>query len=853
MPVETTQPTQHTPVMRQYLGFKTEYPGMLLFFRMGDFYELFYEDAKKAARLLNITLTARGKSAGEPIPMAGVPFHAVDTYLARLVKLGESIAICEQIGDPALSKGPVERDVVRIITPGTLTDDALLEDRCENLLMAIHENEQTFGLAVLELSSGHFNVTECDNEDSLLSEIKRFNPAEILISDASTLDEKLRAVVRGLNNRPAWHFDQANALSMIKEHYGIQDLNSFDLKDSSSCVPAAACLLQYCQETQKATLKHLQPIRVDQQDECIIMDAISRQNLELEADLSGNRDYSLLNIMDSTKTSMGSRLLRRWINRPIRDHDSLRLRVDCVSKILADRRYLDIREPLSQICDLERILTRVSLRTARPRDLIQLRTALEIIPTLNKSISSIDSPHVESLLASISEQPELFAYLSTALIENPPVTLRDGGVIKDGFDAELDDLRGLSTDASTFLLDLESREKERTGINNLKVGYNRVHGYYIEISRLYSNEIPEDYHRRQTLKASERFITEELKSFEDKALSAKSKALSREKYLYEMVLERITVELASLQLTATAIAEIDVLANYAERAESLDLNPPDFSTEDEIVIEGGRHLIVEQNQISSFIANDLSLNPTRCMLVITGPNMGGKSTYMRQAALISILAHTGSYVPADKARFGCMDRIFTRIGASDNLSKGQSTFMVEMTETANILNNATSNSLVLMDEIGRGTSTYDGLALAWACASYLVTKIKAYTLFATHYFEMTALPVKYDNTANVHVDVIEHGDKLIFMHKVKEGAANRSYGIQVAQLAGVPGTIIESAKKRLQEIETSTTEILDENDQEDMFISKHPVIEALEKINPDDMTPKQALEYLYKIDLLLNK
>ena len=672
MPVSSQPTVNHTPVMQQYLGFKATCPDMLLFFRMGDFYELFYDDARKAARLLDIALTTRGKSAGEPIPMAGVPYHAVDSYLAKLVRMGESVAICEQIGDPALSKGPVERQITGIITPGTLTEEALLDERRENLLACVHDQQdEGFGVAVLELSSGRFTVLNCDDRDMLMSELKRLQPAEILLPENSPLAGILNRDYAGLTSRPPWHFDFHGAAELIKEQYGVVNLNGFGMENMHGAVCAAGCLLQYCRETQRSPLSHLQPVRVEHRDDSIILDAISRRNLELESDLSGNRDYSLVRIMDTSVTAMGSRLLYRWLNRPIRDHETLRLRLDAVSSMLPERHYPALRESLRSICDMERILTRVSLRSARPRDLVQLRNTLGALPLVAESLASIDSPLLQTLQQSIHLCPDLHAYLSLALTGSPPLLLRDGGVIADGFDEELDELRRMGSDAGEFLNDLEARERERTGIANLKVGYNRVHGYFIEISRLYSDEVPPDYHRRQTLKMGERFVTAELKAFEEKALSARSRALHREKELYDSVLDRICTDLVPLQSSATAIAEIDVLGTFAERAESLDLNRPDFDPQQGIIIRDGRHLIVEQNQSCAFIANDLEMGTNRSMLIITGPNMGGKSTYMRQTALITILAHIGSFVPARRARFGPIDRIFTRIGASDNLAAGQ--------------------------------------------------------------------------------------------------------------------------------------------------------------------------------------
>ena len=841
------QQQKHTPVMLQYLGFKAEYPDMLLLFRMGDFYELFYEDARKAARLLDITLTARGKSAGKPIPMAGVPFHAIESYLAKLVRLGESVAICEQVGDPATSKGPVEREVVRIITPGTVTDEALLEERLDNVLLGIHVLENIYGIAALELASGRFTLIEVDSLEKLESELKRLDPAELLVSEDSALLPVLEKRMQSVTVRPPWQFELATATKTIKTQYNVKQLTGFGCEDMPSAIVAAGAVLHYTQETQRTNLIHLQGIRVEQTSEYINLDTISQRNLELEQDLSGNRKHSLLQVIDNTCTAMGSRLLRRWLHRPLRNQQTLRLRHDAVDHLLRNRNYIAVRTPLQEISDLERILTRIALKSARPRDLIQLRNTLSALPELKANLDSIDSPRIKAVTTNITCSPGLCSFLYGALIESPPVTIRDGGVIADGFDEQLDELRKLSSDAGQFLIELETKEKERSGIANLKVGYNRVHGYYIEISRHQSKEVPPDYHRRQTLKATERFITEELKNFEDKILSAREKALAREKVLYESILNRICEDLGELQSCATAIAEIDVLACFSERAEQLNFSQPDFIDTPGIQIMEGRHPVVEQLQTEPFIANDLVLNDSRRMLMITGPNMGGKSTYMRQTALIVVLAHIGSFVPATEALLGPVDRIFTRIGASDDLSRGQSTFMVEMTETANILNNATEQSLVLMDEIGRGTSTYDGLSLAWACAEHLAQRTRAFTLFATHYFELTSLPEQIENIANVHVEVVEHGDSIIFMHTVKDGAANRSYGLQVAQLAGVPKDIIKHAKRHLQEISQASLPLSTPNPQDDLFEQQHPVVKEIKEINPDALTPREALDILYKL------
>jgi len=848
MPAKTQQQTTHTPIMQQYLGFKADYPDILLLFRMGDFYELFYEDARKAARLLDLTLTSRGRSAGEAIPMAGVPYHAVDSYLAKLIRLGEAVAICEQIGDPALAKGPVEREVVRVITPGTVTDDALLDEKTDNLLVCIYIDANEQGIAVLNLSDGRFVLMQTSNPGAMHNELQRLQPAELLICEDNEPENRLKAVCRNIVTRPGWDFEYATAANLIRQQYQIKTLEGLGCNDLPLAVSAAGALLKYVNETQSAALLHLQNIKVERQCDSIILDGVTRRNLELERDLSGGKDHSLLKVLDSTATAMGGRLLKRWLNRPIRDQQTLLLRHDVVAKLLQNRAYIEVRASLKQIRDLERILTRVALKTARPADLVQLHKSLLQLPGLKSTLAVIDSPRLQILNHQIADFSELQHYLEGALMEIPAATLRDGGVIADGFDDELDQLRQLSSDAGQFLNALEEREKETTGLTSLKVGFNRVHGYYIEVSRQQSRSVPNHYHRRQTLKSSERFITGELKGFEDKILSAQEKALTREKFLYEQLLERICQDLAALQISASALCEIDVLGCFAERADILDYQQPQFSDSAGFEIIAGRHAVIEQLQATPFIANDLVLNADTSMLLITGPNMGGKSTYMRQTALIVLLAHIGSFVPAEKAILGPIDCIFTRIGAADDISTGKSTFMVEMVETATILNNATECSLVLIDEIGRGTSTYDGVSLAWACAAYLANKIRAFTLFATHYFELTSLTEIIDNIKNVHLDAIEHNDEIIFLHTVKPGATNQSYGIQVAKLAGIPQSVINQANHQLDVIEKNTVDLLQEDiPQADLFQQTDKIQALLRETDPDALTPKQALELLYQL------
>ncbi|EXJ15117.1 DNA mismatch repair protein MutS [Imhoffiella purpurea] len=847
--------SQHTPMMQQYLRIKADYPNMLLFYRMGDFYELFFEDAERAARLLDITLTKRGQSAGRPIPMAGVPYHAAESYLAKLVRQGVSVAICEQIGDPAASKGPVERKVARIVTPGTLTDEALLDERRENLLTAIAESKDGYGLAVLELSSGRFSVLEVTSREALASELERLKPAEILVEEDSRLPLDLR-LEHGVTRRPAWHFDADSAQQALCEQFGTRDLSGYGCADLRLAVGAAGCLLQYVRDTQFAALPHIRGLGTEQHDEALILDAATRRNLELTESLTGRPEHTLAGILDRTATAMGSRLLRRWLNRPLRDPHSVRERHAAIRTLTDQGRIAPVREHLAEIGDLERILARVALGSARPRDLAVLRDSLAVLPALRGRIAELDDPLLARLETEIGEHPETLDLLTRAILPQPPVLIRDGGVIAPGYDPELDELRDLSNNADRFLIDLETRERARTGIQGLKVGYNRVHGYYIELGRTQADQVPAEYVRRQTLKGAERYITPELKRFEDQVLSSRERALAREKALYEALLGRLTERLAQLQTSAAGIAALDAVANLAERAESLNWSCPTLTEETRIEIREGRHPVVERVIDTPFVANDLLMDTERRMLVITGPNMGGKSTYMRQNALIVLLAHAGSYVPATSATIGPVDRIFSRIGASDDLAGGRSTFMVEMEETANILNNATERSLVLMDEVGRGTSTFDGLSLAWSCSVELATRIGAYSLFATHYFELTTLPDEHPGIVNVHLDAVEHGSSIVFMHALREGPANQSYGLAVAALAGVPAEVIQRARNRLRELEDSAHRHAErEAVQLSLFppypepepAPEPPVCDALRELDPDGMTPRQALEQLYRL------
>ncbi len=832
-------------MMQHYLQLKAQYPNTLLFYRMGDFYELFYQDAERVAKLLNITLTHRGQSAGAPIPMAGVPYHAIENYLAKLIRLGESAVICEQFGNTE-GKGPISREVTRIITPGTVSDDALLDEQRDICLMAIAEQGQQFGLATFDITSGRFIIQEISDKAQLLSELERLKPSELLISETSTTPE-FRQLSCAIQCRQAWEFDVNSGQTSLCQQFHTKDLTGFGIHNLSLALGAAGCLLHYLQYTQRAALPHLQTIQVEHCQRYIWLDASTRRNLELTSSFSNNEKYSLMGVLDRTKTAMGARLLRRWINQPLREQVFLRNRQLCIEELLRVFLHSILRNILGGSVDVERILARVALGSARPRDLTGLRHTLGLLPELHAELSKVESARLQQLDHMLGQFDALHALLVSSIVDSPPAIIRDGGVIKEGYDKTLDELRNLSSHGQQFLLNLEKQERDQTKISTLKIGYNRIHGYYIEISRLQASQAPAHYIRRQTLKNTERFITPELKNFEDKVLSSQSRALAREKMLYEELLSQINASLQPLQNCAAALAELDVLSNLAQCADTHQWVAPEFTQTPQIIIKSGRHPVVEQVLENPFIANDTELHPQRRMLMITGPNMGGKSTYMRQTALIVLLAYIGSFVPAESAIIGPIDRIFTRIGAADDLASGRSTFMVEMTETANILHNATEQSLVLMDEIGRGTSTFDGLSLAWACAAHLATHIKAFTLFATHYFELTALANQLSSVANVHLDAVEHGERIVFLHSVKEGPASQSYGIQVAKLAGVPQIVIQQAKIKLSELEAykpmSATEI---------SYLQHPILEKLAEINPNELTPKQALDILYSLikDLL---
>ncbi len=847
-------------MMRQYLALRSQHPDSLLLYRMGDFYELFYDDAVRAARLLDITLTSRGQSAGRPIPMAGVPYHAVEQYLARLVKLGESVAICEQIGDPATSKGPVERAVTRIVTPGTLTDASLLDDKNDSLLLAVARDRQRAGLAWLNLASGDFRLLET-TAALLPAQFERLRPAEVLVpAGADELPDARDAAIRRL---PDWHFDTQAATRLIADHLGTRDLSAFLPDDGAElAVGAAGALLQYARATQMQALAHVTALTVEHESAFLRLDAPTRRNLEITETLRGAPAPTLLSLLDTCATGMGARWLRHCLHHPLADRGQAALRHQAVAELIGedgDGPCATLHRQLRAIADVERIAARIALRNARPRDLSSLRDSLAQLPAIAASAESAAAPLLQQIAGDLAQPKECLELLQRAIAPDPATQLRDGGVIAEGYSPELDELRALQANCGQFLLDLEARERARTGIASLKVEFNKVHGFYIEVSHANTEKVPDDYRRRQTLKNAERYITPELKAFEDKALSANERALALEKQLFDSLLTSLAPWIVDLQRIARALALADGLAAFADAAARLDWRPPQFVAEPVIEIDAGRHPVVEQQvreAKESFIANDTRLGATRRLLLVTGPNMGGKSTYMRQVALIVLLAHCGAFVPADSCRLGPVDAIFTRIGAADDLASGRSTFMVEMTEAAAILHGATDKSLVLMDEIGRGTSTFDGLALAFAIARHLIGKNRAYTLFATHYFELTRLAQDYAECANVHLDAVEHGHKIVFLHAVEEGPASQSYGIQVAALAGIPGSVVRDAKRNLVRLENREAAA---SPQADLFAAQpdpameaapHPAVDALRDVDPDELTPREALEKLYELKKL---
>ncbi|WMS87975.1 DNA mismatch repair protein MutS [Pleionea litopenaei] len=836
----------HTPMMRQYLSIKAAHADQLLFYRMGDFYELFFNDAVRASELLDITLTKRGQTAGEPIPMAGVPYHAVDNYLSRLLKLGESVAICEQVGDPATSKGPVERKVLRILTPGTVSDESLLAHDSVQFLAAVCENKNIFGLAWLDLAGGQFWVSEYFSEEELHSELARLQPAELLMSEQSKLNIS-HSCLRAL---PPYYFAiEENAQSLCRK-LKVNSLASFGCESFTAAIGAAGAVLEYAEETQRSQLPHIQRISPFFNQDAIRLDSATRRNLELTKNLQGGDENTLLSIIDSTRSAMGLRLLKRWLHQPLASVEEVSKRHQIVAELL-DVGIEELRDYLKSISDFERIATRIALASARPRDLVRLRSSLIYVQEIKEFMLKSQCSSLMNIAAQIRDFTELSEKLDQAVIDEPPVTIRDGGVIKEGFNSDLDHLRNLSNNADQFLVDLELKEKKETGLSSLKVGYNKVHGFYIEISKSQSNSAPDHFIRRQTLKNVERFISPELKEYEETVLTARSKALALEKDIYQQLIVELQPYTSQLHDAAQRVSEIDVLQSFAQSAIAFNYCRPEFIDDKQIIISGGRHPVVEQS-VSPFIDNPIQLDKHQRTQIITGPNMGGKSTYMRQTALIVLMAYIGSYVPATTAKIGPIDRIFTRIGASDDLASGRSTFMVEMTETAYILNNATPNSLVLLDEIGRGTSTFDGLSLAWAIAEHIHQQIGCFTLFATHYFEMTDFPMQFSGAENFHFGAQEYGDELVLEHSIVSGAANQSFGIQVAKLAGLPTQIIEAAKFQLNKLEHSSTDTkLSVTPTEKIKSNldaalKQQFFDQIRCLEVDSLSPKQALDVLYQ-------
>jgi len=832
----------HTPMMQQYLRIKANYPETLLFYRMGDFYELFYEDAQSAAKRLDLTLTHRGQSAGKPIPMAGVPAHAVENYLARLLKQGCSVAICEQIGDAINGKGPMEREVTRVITPGTITDEALLDPKRDTLLLAIHPEKKQTGLAWVNLTEGTFQVQRVTTETELTTTLARLKPAEILIIESSPTPDYLASYK--ITPCPEWAFDTQRATQLLEAQFKTTQLSALGLESHAPYIPAAGALLDYLQNTQRQALPHLIQVNVITNDIHLTVDAATARHLELFENHQGGNTHTLWSILDHAASAMGTRLLKRWLAEPLRCHTTIRSRQAAITALIAEKAPARLQPILKQTADLARINTRIALQSARPRDLVQLRETLTLLPSLSASLTTYHDPLLKALNTHIQPLPEVLTLLENAIIETPPQLIRDGGVIAKGFDETLDELRELGENANEKLEAFARNEKTQTGIATLKVGFNRVQGYYIELSRAQAYAAPAHYQRRQTLKHAERYTTPELKAFEEKVLSAESKALAREKWLYEHLLQLLHQELHRIHTLARALATLDAIVTLAERAEQLNWHCPTFKNTPGISIKEGRHPVIEAVLHATFIPNDLNLTEPHPMLLITGPNMGGKSTYMRQNALIIILAHIGSFVPATAATIGPIDQIMTRIGAHDDLASGQSTFMVEMTETARILRQATPQSLILIDEIGRGTSTHDGMSLAYATAHYLATTVKAYTLFSTHYFELTSLPNLLPCIINAHLQAFCTQKKIVFLYQVQPGPASQSYGLAVAALAGIPSAVLQCAQHYLQTLEQKTTisaPILPE------AAPEHPFVIELRALNINELTPKGALDFLYQL------
>jgi len=858
---QAQQQSSHTPMMRQYLAIKAEHPDILLFYRMGDFYELFFDDAKKAADWLGITLTYRGKANGSPIPMAGVPFHAVDNYLARLVKQGKSIAICEQIGDPATSKGPVERKVVRVITPGTLSEEALLESESENLLAAVYcisqnKAERQYGLAWMDLAGGQFLCNQFDGKEDLFCELARLRPAEVLTDSAINVELRQKNYVS--KSLEDWQFDYSQNYQLLTNHFKVADLVGFGCEKQTAAICAAGAVLNYAKLTQQNQLSHIQKLSPFNHNKILQLNTFTRKHLEITENIFADNQVSLFNVLNHCKTAMGTRLLKSWLHAPLVKPRDIEQRLLTVESLIESNHLDELRQDLTPIRDMPRILTRIALNTCRPRDLTGLRQSLDAIPNISKTLRDSKNNVLIALADQLTDHRDVFELLERSIFENPPVVLRDGKVIKQGYDQELDELRELSNNAESLLSDMEVKERQLTGINTLKVGYNRVHGFFIEISKAQSDQAPDRYTRRQTLKNAERFITSELKVLEDKVLNSQTKALALEKQIYQQLVDQICPQVDSLQKTARHLAQLDVLQCFAEVSiENQYVKPLILASDSQshsLKIKNGRHPVVEKFQTEPFIANGVLIHHNAKSIIITGPNMGGKSTYMRMTALIALMAHCGCFVPAESAEIPILDGIFTRIGASDDLAGGRSTFMVEMSETANILNNATAKSLVLLDEIGRGTSTYDGLALAYATLDHLTNEISPFTLFATHYFELTEMRENNSKINNLHFGAIQHGDRLILDHQVHNGPTSKSYGVHVAKIAGVPQSVTDKAKRYQKKLEKqqAKTEPRSSASSGKPEVSQlpeatDPRVEILNNIDPNELTAKQALELIYQL------
>ncbi len=850
--------SEHTPMMQQFLTIKAQHPNILLFYRMGDFYELFFEDAVKASKWLGITLTQRGKSNGDPIPMAGVPYHAVDNYLAKLVRQGKSIAICEQIGDPATSKGPVERKVVRIITPGTLTEESLLDEKTDNLIASCYSlklskpSRELFGLAWMDISTNRFNCAEFDSFELLNNELARINPSEVLVP--SKLRDSFENSQLLLKQEEDWQFDYSQNYQKLLQHFNVSNLEGFGCEELQAGICSAGCLLNYVKHTQQSSLSFIKTINHSDNHGLLHLNTFTRKHLEITENIFGQNDKTLFNVINQTNTSMGTRLLKSWLHSPLRESSIINARLNSVEALTSHNEIDQLAQSLVHIKDMQRLLTRIAILSARPRDLTGLRESLQALPDIKSWLLKSKQPVLEDIGQQLTLHTRTKELLEKSVFDNPPVVLRDGNVIKTGFNKELDQLRSLSGNAEQLLDDMEQREKQSTGITHLKVGYNRVHGFYIEISKSQSDLAPIHYTRRQTLKNAERFITPELKTLEDKVLSSQSEALALEKKLYQQLLDTLQIDVDDLMFTAETIARLDVLYSFAKTAIDHQYIKPKFVKNRALNINKGRHPVVENYQNDPFIPNDVLFHKDINSKLITGPNMGGKSTYMRMTAIIVLLAHCGSFVPAQSAELSLMDSIYTRIGASDDLAGGRSTFMVEMSETANILNNATHSSLVLLDEIGRGTSTFDGLALASATLSHLSEKIQPLTLFATHYFELTELADKTQTIENCHFGAIQHGDSLILDHQIHSGPTSKSYGLHVAKLAGVPSAVTKKAEAIQIELESNGKVVKDDNDVQNLVkIGLKPIetldprLKILENTDPNDLSPKEALALVFEL------